>query len=350
MTPKSKGSILIVDDDPYILESVSLILNEYDYSISTCNNAADAMKKLRDNMADIILTDIRMPGGSGLELLKKIHSFNSKIPVILMTAYTDIDLAIGAVKSGAFDFIPKPYKPEQLLHTIEKAVSHNKLVLMESNYTHTLEDIVRTKTQEVVELSREVIKRLTTIAEFRDTDTGAHISRIGLFSNKIAEYMEMPVYFIEAITYTSALHDIGKIGIQDEILLKSGSLTTEEFEIIKTHTTIGEKMLSGSTNHVIQMAASIALNHHERWDGSGYPKGLRGEDIPIEGRIVNICDQYDALMSKRPYKSSLVHREVFKVITEGDGRTMPEHFDIDVLNAFKELAPVFNEIYITHQD
>ncbi len=156
--------------------------------------------------------------------------------------------------------------------------------------------------------------------------------------------------FVEEVTFASPLHDIGKIGIPDSILLKNGELTPKEFEIMKTHTTIGEAILSGSSIPSIKMAAAIALNHHERWDGTGYPRGLKGEDIPLEGRIVMMCDQYDELRSKRPYKVPRTHEEAFKTITEGDGRTLPRHFDPLILEAFVKVTANFDRIFALNQD
>ena len=351
------ATILVVDDDPYVRESTASLLGEFGYSVVTSINARDALAKLKDNKFDTVLTDIKMPEITGVELLDKIHTLNPEIPVVLMTAYVDLDIAINAIKKGAFDFITKPFSPEYLIHTIERAVKYTKLVQMEKNYKFMLEDTIRKKTQELADallmtkaLSKEVIELLTMAAEFRDTDTGVHITRISLFSQKIAEALGMPPDFVETVTFGSPMHDIGKIGIPDSILLKPSLLTSAEFEIMKTHTTIGEKILSRSSHPYLKMAASIALNHHERWDGTGYLRGLKGEDIPIEGRIVMVCDQYDAIRSKRPYKPPLSHQEAFMIITEGDGRTMPGHFDPSVLKAFIEVAPDFKNIFDSYQD
>ena len=350
-------SVLVVDDDPFVLETTSLLLKEFGYNVIRCMSASEAMAKLKTNRVDVVLTDIKMPDISGIELLEMVHAFNKDIPVVLMTAYAELNTAIDAIKKGAFDFIIKPFSPEYLLHSLEKAVNYYRLIQMEKNYKHKLEDDVKNRTKELAdalrmlkETSKEIIYRLTSVAEYRDTDTGAHIKRIGFYSGRLADALNVNKDFIEAITFTSPMHDIGKVGIPDSILLKPGSLTPQEFEIMKTHTTIGNKMLVDSPHPSIQMAATVAMTHHEKWNGSGYPRGLKGEGIPIEGRIVVIADMYDALRSKRPYKQPFGHEEACRIIMKGDSKTRPEQFDPKVLEAFIKLAPVFDEIFETHKD
>jgi CHASE2 domain-containing sensor protein len=232
-----------------------------------------------------------------------------------------------------------------------------RLIRVEQQYEQRLEDIIRLKTQQLSQalsmlnnMSNEMIMRLTAAAESKDAHTGKHISRMGLYASKIAEALEMPPDFIEQITLASAMHDIGKIGIPNRILLKQGPLSYDEFEVIKGHTTIGAKILSGSGFPMIQMSSTIAMFHHERWDGTGYPNGLKGDYIPVEARITMICDIYDALRSRRPYKDALDHKQTFTIITEGDVKTMPHHFDPDVLRAFVCLSSVFEEIYNKYHD
>lgn len=356
-----KTKILIVDDEEKNIKLIKAILENYDFSFETAKNGLEALEKTKDFNPDLIFLDIMMPEMDGYEVCRRLKDDppTKIIPVIMVTALDDIDSRIKGLAFGANDFLTKPINSAELKVRAKNLLKVKEYEDFLKSYSEKLENEVAGRTselnealQKLKESQRELkegyldtIYRLTIVAEFKDEDSASHIKRVGLYCAYITGELGWPQDEIETVEYAAPMHDIGKVGIPAEILLKTSRLNFEEFNLMKTHTLIGGRILNNSKSHFLQMAEKIALTHHERYDGTGYPKGLKGEEIPIEGSILNLADQYDALRSRRPYKLPFDHDKTFNIITEGDGRSMPGHFDQKLLQVFKDTHKKFEEIY-----
>ena len=348
-----KPRILIVDDEERNLKLISAILKNYDYAFETARNGVEALEKTKQFNPDLIFLDVMMPEMNGYEACRRLkeNPATQYIPVVMVTALADRESRIKGLESGANDFLTKPVDSPELMVRIKNLLQVKEFDDFLKHHNELLDAEVKKKTSQLRESYIDTIHKLTKVAEYKDEDTASHIKRSGYYAVILAGKLGWHKEQVESIFYAAPMHDIGKVGIPAEILLKPAKLNLEEFALMKTHTTIGANILSGRTSQIIQMAGVTAISHHERWDGTGYPNGLKGEAIPIEGRIYNICDQYDALRSKRPYKDPFSHEEACKVITQGDGRTKPEHFDPQVMKAFLELpTSTFDEIFETYKD
>lgn len=341
------GKVLLVDDEPANLKLLLTILKSKGYQISTATNGQEALQLAAEDPPDVILLDVMMPGMNGFEVAQALKAAQetSHIPIIMVTALRERDERLRGLAAGAEDFLTKPVDNEEVIVRVRNLFRLKKYHDIVKNQNLILEQKVREKTADLRTAYEETIYTLCRAAEFKDEDTGNHIQRISYYTARLAEMLGMDGGFVEQIFHASPMHDIGKIGIPDRILLKPGSLTPDELVIMRTHPIVGGEILANCRSPYLAMGSEIAIAHHERWDGGGYPAGLKGEKTPLSARIVNICDQYDALRSKRPYKRALSHQETIRIIASGDGRTMPSHFDPQVHQVFLAHHQIFADIF-----
>ncbi len=355
MAEVKKNKIMVVDDNITNLNIARKALDEL-YDVVLIPSGEKALAILLKIKPDIILLDVDMPGMNGFEVIKQIKALPAPIcdiPVIFVTAKDDANSEYEGLNLGAVDYITKPFSFPLLQKRVEL---HMKLAYQQNelqNYSNNLEKMVNEKTRAIIEMQYSVVHVLSDMVEKRDGSTGGHLLRTRSFMKhlieKVVEHNIYPELMkdidAELYSHSSQMHDVGKISIPDGILLKPGKLTEEEFNTMKKHAEMGEAALSHSLKdnedvEFLRVAAEFASTHHEKWDGSGYPKGLKGDEIPITGRLMAIVDVYDALISERPYKSAFSHEKAVEIILNDSGT----HFDPALVSVFEKIADDFKEI------
>jgi len=346
--------IFIVDDDMTNLTVGADALEGY-YSVFTFVSGRLMLKRLERQIPDLILLDVNMPEMNGYEVISQLKSKSEtmSIPVIFLTSKKDEESELVGLSLGAIDYIFKPFSPPLLRKRIEVhlLVESQRKELVDFN--NNLLEMVDAKTKTVVELQSAIINSMTKLVDRRDDITGGHIERTQRYIEVLLKSIlecgifddEAPLWDLDLVIHSAQLHDIGKIAIRDCILLKPGRLTEEEFDTIKTHTTVGEDAIleiegNTSENEFLAYARIFTATHHEKWDGSGYPRGLKGDEIPLLGRIMALVDVYDALVSERPYKKGLSHGEAVAIIASERAK----HFDPVIVDLFLSISDQFNQI------
>jgi len=323
--------LLIVDDEDINIRVLQRILQRGGAQNMTCiNDSRLVIETFVQLQPDIVLLDLNMPHINGFEIMQQLKPLipeESFVPILVLTADITPDTKQRALSEGATDFVTKPFDAVEVTLRIKNLLRTHFL-------NRHLEDRVRERTREIKETQLEILQRLSQAAEYRDDDTGKHTQRVGRMAAALALALNLSEECINLIGRAAPLHDVGKIGISDGILLKPGKLTNEEFDKMKEHTAIGAAMLQESRSELLQTAERIALTHHEKWNGAGYPQGLKEEDIPIEGRILAVADVFDALTHERPYKAAWPLEDAIEEIRRSSGT----HFDPEVVEAFLTLS------------
>jgi putative two-component system response regulator len=324
--------LLIVDDEDANIEILQRILTRAGFHrIASSNDSRQATALYVEHRPDLILLDLHMPHLDGLEVMDQLNEIAeaSYLPILILSGDLTPEARRDALSRGAKDFVNKPFQQDELLLRIRTLLETRFLYIQIQAQNQLLEAKVRERTRELVEAQIEIIQRLAIAAEFRDDNTGQHTHRVGQMSALLAKQLGLPDSQVSLIRRAAEMHDVGKIGVPDAILLKMGKLTPEEFEVVKTHTVIGARILSGGKFPLLRLAEEIAFSHHERWDGDGYAR-IRGTDVPLAGRIVAVADVFDALTQQRPYKPAW---PVAEAIAEIDLQRARQ-FDPEIVDAF----------------
>jgi putative two-component system response regulator len=330
------ANILIVDDQAPNVTLLEKMLKHAGYSnVEGITDSRKAVEMYFDNDVDLLLLDIRMPHLDGFDVMSQLQDAvtDDYLPILVLTAELAVETRAKALCNGAKDFLTKPFEQLEVLQRIHNILEVRVLHKHVKRQNQNLEETVIKRTRELAHSRFEIIQRLGHAAEYKDNETGNHILRMSKFSQMLARAAGLSQAESDMILAASPMHDIGKIGIPDRVLLKQGKLDEEEWAIMKTHVNIGVDLLSGSDSPLMVMAKNIALLHHEKWDGTGYPNGLAGEDIAIEGRICALCDVFDALTSERPYKKAWPVEEAMSFIKEQSGK----HFDPNLVTLFENI-------------
>ena len=332
--------ILIVDDEPNISRLVSQLLAVKGYSSRVCDSGAQALDVIASGDFNLVISDINMPGMSGIDLLSRVRKSHPDVAFIMLTAVDDHATAVRSLELGAFGYIIKPFEANELFINVSNSLRRRELEMERNRYEERLEHEVRERTAEIRDTQEEVIFRLVTASGFRDEETGEHIRRMGEYTAILARAAGWNENAADEMRLAATMHDVGKMGVADAILRKPGKLSREEFEQMKEHTHIGARILEGSRIPLMVLARDIALFHHEKWDGGGYPAGLAGEAIPLAARVVAVCDVYDALVNDRVYRKALPEEQALAIMKEGRG----SHFDPVILDLFLEQLPEIRAI------
>jgi response regulator RpfG family c-di-GMP phosphodiesterase len=338
---------LSVDDEKMNLELIEKMAARLDLEVISFTDPKAALSYLHANRIDIIFIDYMMPEMDGITFMRQVRRSYEDIPMVMITAVTsDSELKLRALNSGATEFLNKPLNLPEFTARVTNLKQLRQSQLLYRNWANLLKKEVSSATREVSRREQETLQVLGSAAEYKDPETGEHILRVAHYSRILAEELTEDEDLQQKIFRAAPLHDIGKIGVPDTILLKPGALTADEFAVMKSHTQKGYEIMQGSLSPYLQMGAEIALTHHEKWDGSGYPRGLSGYDIPLCGRIVAVADVFDAVTSRRPYKEPWDFERAFRLIRAERGR----HFAPEAVDAFVKHIEKVGEIFSTYSD